>query len=212
MPIAAAAAAVCAGALAASSAALAAGAPPSTTTPAGAPPAPVQARASLYLSKAFSLGHQAVTVPGREVLVTGVVRPYVPGQRVLLVASVGRRRFKTVVLRLKPSRRKVYGGFTWPLRSPRPGPVSVRVVHDSSSGMLAFKARAGYTVLNPVAGPGSTGPFVALIQQRLAALHFFIPLSGVYDLHTELAINAYHRLLRMGEGITTLSPAVVNDL
>ena len=47
-------------------------------------------------------------------------------------------------------------------------------------------------------GPGSRGPFVALIQQRLAALHFYIPQTGVYDQGTELAMDAYHRLLRWG--------------
>ncbi len=37
-----------------------------------------------------------------------------------------------------------------------------------------------------------------LIQQRLAALHFYIPQSGVYDNGTGLAIDAYHRLLGWG--------------
>jgi lipoprotein-anchoring transpeptidase ErfK/SrfK len=39
---------------------------------------------------------------------------------------------------------------------------------------------------------------VDLIQQRLAALHFYIPQTGVYDEGTRLAIDAYHRLLRRG--------------
>ena len=42
---------------------------------------------------------------------------------------------------------------------------------------------------------GSSGLFVALIQQRLAALHFYIPQSGVYDTNTGLALDAYHRLI-----------------
>ena len=39
--------------------------------------------------------------------------------------------------------------------------------------------------------------FVQLIQQRLAALHIYV-LSGVYDQHTGLALDAYHRLLGRG--------------
>ncbi len=37
-----------------------------------------------------------------------------------------------------------------------------------------------------------------LIQQRLAALHFYIPQTGVYDTGTGLALDAYHRLLHWG--------------
>jgi hypothetical protein len=45
---------------------------------------------------------------------------------------------------------------------------------------------------------GATGRFVQLIQQRLAALHIYVPQSGVYDQQTGLAIDAYHRLLGWG--------------
>jgi hypothetical protein len=54
------------------------------------------------------------------------------------------------------------------------------------------------TTLDESIGFGSTGPFVELIQQRLAALHFYIPQTGVYDNGTGLAIDAYHRLLGWG--------------
>ena len=37
-----------------------------------------------------------------------------------------------------------------------------------------------------------------LIQQRLAALHFYIPQTGVYDSGTGWALDAYHRLLHRG--------------
>jgi hypothetical protein len=53
-------------------------------------------------------------------------------------------------------------------------------------------------VLSPHAGFGSRGEFVQLIQSRLAALHFYLPRSGVYDNGTGLAIDAYHRLLGWG--------------
>ena len=46
-----------------------------------------------------------------------------------------------------------------------------------------------------------------LVQQQLAALHLFIPQTGVYDQGTELALDAYHRLLGKGEGHITLDPA-----
>jgi hypothetical protein len=39
---------------------------------------------------------------------------------------------------------------------------------------------------------------VQLIQQRLAALHIYIPQTGVYDSGTGWALDAYHRLLHWG--------------
>ena len=47
-------------------------------------------------------------------------------------------------------------------------------------------------------GFGSRGLFVELVQQRLAALHFYIPQTGRLRQGTGLAVDAYHRLLRRG--------------
>jgi hypothetical protein len=64
--------------------------------------------------------------------------------------------------------------------------------------MLGFKSTRSFDVLDENVGFGSTGPFVDLIQQRLQALHIFIPQTGVYDSWTGWAVDAYHRLLRSG--------------
>ena len=169
------------------------------------------AHPALYLGGLFYVHRQAVTVPGRGFTVSGVVRPYVPGQRVLLKAYVGGHIFKTVKLRLKPSARRVYGGFTEKLHSPTAGAISIRVVHDATSGLAAFKVSDAVTALSENVGFGSTGLFVDLIQQRLSALHFYIPLTGVYDQGTGLAIDAYHRLLGWGTA-QTVGPAMINQL
>ena len=171
----------------------------------------VRARPSLYLGGVFSVQHEPVTVPGRAFTVTGVVRPYVPGQGILLKAYVNGRMFKMVKLRLKPSRRRVYGGFTWRLVSPQVGSVLVKVVHSRNSAMRGFIVRSALSALSENAGFGSTGRFVELIQQRLAALHFYIPQTGVYDSGTGWALDAYHRLLRWGTS-PTLGPATINAL
>jgi hypothetical protein len=167
--------------------------------------------ASLYLGRAFRVDHSAVTVPGRAVLVTGVVRPYVPGQKVVLKAFLDGRRFQTVVLRLKPSPRKVYGGFSWPVRSPGVGSVSVVVDHAADASLSGFQRRVSFSALSEKVGFGSTGRFVQLLQQRLSALHFYIPQTGVYDQGTGLAVDAYHRMLGWGTS-QLLGPATVGQL
>jgi hypothetical protein len=78
--------------------------------------------------------------------------------------------------------------------------------------MLSFEHWAGYTVLDNKIEPGASGRFVQLVQQQMAALHLFIPQTGVYDQGTELALDAYHRLLGKGEGHTSLDAPTVTDL
>jgi lipoprotein-anchoring transpeptidase ErfK/SrfK len=190
---------------------------PTTTTPTTpttptkpAPPAAVKARAKLYVFDTFTVGKSLVTVPGRVVEIQGYVRPYVAGQKVKVVSSLGRKRIKTDVLRVKPAKGGV-GAFTEKIAAPSTGLVRVTVTHDRTAQMQGFLSERVFTVLAPQAGFGSRGPFVSLIQQRLNALHIFVPQSGVYDTYTGLAIDAYHRLL--GHGVSqSLDAATVSGL
>jgi hypothetical protein len=172
-----------------------------SATPAAAATAPAQpAHGTLRLSvpDAFLVGGKLVTVPGRIVHVKGIVRPYVAGQTVLVKAFVGSRRFKTDHLRVRPVPGRRYGEFTEVLKSPSAGQVTVRVGHKRTTTLGGLLATRSFAALDERAGFGSRGAFVELIQQRLAALHFYIPQTGVYDTGTGLALDAYHRLLRWG--------------
>ena len=160
--------------------------------------APAKGTLRLYLFNAFFVNHQPVTVPGRKVQVGGVLRPYVPGQWVTVRAFVGRRLIKSDRRPVKRSRNGSYGRFSENLASPRAGQLSVTIVHARTAQQVGLLARRTYTVLAENAGFGLTGKFVALVQQRLAALHIYVPQTGVYDQQTGLAIDAYHRLLGWG--------------
>jgi hypothetical protein len=170
------------------------------TTPAPPPPKPGAARGSvtIYLPDAFFVHRQPVTAPRRVLHVVGIVRPYVPDQRVTVRAFLGRRLIKSEHLRLIPSRNHAYGHFRLGLSSPGVGNVVVSVTHAATDAQASFTGRRGFAVLDARAGFGSTGRFVQLIQQRLAALHLYIPQTGVYDQGTGLALDAYHRLLHWG--------------
>ena len=181
---------------------------PTTTT---TTPTPVTAAPKLYLSRAFYVAGKPVTIPHRAVTVSGVVRPYVPGQTVVVRESLNGRRFKQITLRLKPSAHRVYGGFEWAVSSPGAGTVTVSVQHAATAALSKFSLNSSWAALSTNVGFGSRTPFVALVQQRLAALHFYIPQTGVYDLGTGLAVDAYHRLLGMRTS-QLLGPALINDL
>jgi hypothetical protein len=182
--------------------------PTTPTTPTA--PAAAKAAAKLYLAGTFTIGKDEVTVPGRAVEVQGFVRPYVAGQKVKVESFLGRKLIKTDVLRVKPAKGGV-GAFTEKVSASAAGPLRVKVTHTRTPQMLGFLSERGLTVLNPQAGFGARGPFVTLIQQRLNALHVFVPQSGVYDTYTGLALDAYHRLL--GHGFSqSLDGATISEL
>jgi hypothetical protein len=181
-----------AGAPAVASAAISKPKPPATTG------ATAQGSLRLYLFDAFFVSGRPVTVPNRVIHVTGIVRPYAPGQSVDVRAFLGSKRLKRDRLRIKPSANHAYGSFAERLIVPAAGHVDVEIAHHRDAQQVGFLSRRSFTVLSPSAGFGSTGPYVQLLQQQLAALHLYIPQTGVYDQGTGLAVDAYHRLLGRG--------------
>jgi L,D-transpeptidase catalytic domain len=170
------------------------------TTPTSIPPTPKPARGSLrlHVPDGFAVHRQLVTIPGRVLRFDGVVRPYIPGQWVTVRAYLGHRLIKTDQLRIKPSHGYRYGRFSEALSSPGAGSVTIKVTHALTSAQTGFESQRRYSALDERIGFGSSGRFVELVQQRLAALHFYIPQSGIYDDGTALAMDAYHRLLGWG--------------
>jgi hypothetical protein len=173
-----------------------------TTAPTPAPnpqPKPaVAGRVRIYLPDMFFIHGDPLTVPGRSFHVGGRVTPYVAGQWVTVKLMDGRRVLKSLKLRVKPSRNHRFGEFRYHISSPRTGILTVVVVHAATPQMRAFRARRFFKSLSTNAGFGATGRFVQLIQERLAALHIYVPRTGVYDQGTGLAVDAYHRLLHWG--------------
>ncbi len=172
----------------------------STATTATAHPATGSLR--LYLRGVFFVKHHAVTVPGRGLHVGGVVRPFVSGQWVTVRVFLGGRLVKSDRLRIRRSRNGTYGHFSEYLASPGTGEMTVLVRHQRTSTLDGIRGRRYLEVLEKHVGFGSTGRFVQLVQQRLAALHIYTPQSGVYDQGTGLALDAYHRLLGWGTSQT----------
>jgi hypothetical protein len=163
----------------------------------------------LHVPGAFFVDQQAVTVPRRVVHVVGGMWPYVADQWVTLRAYLGKRLIRSGGYRLKPRGR--YGEFTAAIASPASGNVTITVTHPGTSRLAAFQIRRGIETLNTSVGFGARGRLIGLVQARLAALHFYIPQTGVYDQGTGLALDAYHRLLRWGTS-QTLDTRTINAL
>jgi hypothetical protein len=161
-----------------------------------APPAtPVHATAKLYVYDAFFVRHHTVDVPGRAIHVTGYVSRYAPDQKVTLTARLGKKIVRRRRLNVHADKSGRGGHFVGTVKAPRAGILHLRVVHARTPRLTGFHAGRGLELL-----PESTQSkqYVTLVQQRLAQLHFYMPVSGVWDLQTELAVDAYHRLLGRG--------------
>lgn len=195
-------------ALAAIAASLAFGATAQAATASTAPAA--KGSLVIYLRGVFALHGNQVTVPHRSVKVQGIERPYVAGQWVKLYVYAGGHLQRTFGVRIRPGKQGE-GTVNYRISSPATGNVTVVVRHAATSVLGAFSSRHHFTALDSNVGFGSTGPFVQLLQSRLAALHFYIPQTGVYDQGTGLAIDAYHRLLNWGT-YQTLDGRTVNAL
>lgn len=171
------------------------------------PTAAVSAIARIYLHDAFFVHHQTVDVARRPITVSGWLSRFAPHQRVTLVARVAGHT-KTLRLRVRPNPGGRTGRFGASLAAPATGTLHITIVHHRSPRLGWLRATRALQIV-----PASTRDrlFTALVQQRLLALHFYMPQSGVWDLQTELAIEAYHRLLGRGTS-TALDTATLTDL
>ncbi|MGC9220214.1 MAG: L,D-transpeptidase [Solirubrobacteraceae bacterium] len=165
----------------------------------------------LRLIHAFTVHGHFVTVPHRQVTVSVTLPGVAAGTVIRFSTREGTRVFKR--------RRLTYRGraegnwhFVVNLDAPAVGNVRVILHRVPGQGRPAFTIHTGFRALDANVSPGATGQFVELLQQRLAALHIYLPQTGVYDLGTQLALDTYHRLLGEGEGHMQLDAVTVTDL
>jgi hypothetical protein len=185
------------------------------TAPARKNPAPshrqpasaVHATARIYLHDAFFVHHRTIDVARRPITVSGWLSRFVPHQRVTLTARVGGHT-TTLRLKVRPNPGGRTGRFGARIAAPVPGILHLRIVHHASPRLAALHTGRGVDI---VSQSTSDPLFAQLVQQRLLALHLYMPQSGRWDLQTELAIEAYHRLIGRGTS-SVIDPATLTDL
>src|SRR5579875_3196650 len=168
---------------------------------------PVHATARIYLHDAFFVHHRTIDVARRPITVSGWLSRFVPRQTVTLSARVGSH-VTTLRLKVRPNPGGRTGRFGASITAPAPGILHLRIVHHASPRLAPLHAGRGVDIISE----STRNPlFAQLVQQRLLALHLYMPQSGVWDLQTELAIEAYHRLLGRGTS-AALDPATLTAL
>jgi peptidoglycan hydrolase-like protein with peptidoglycan-binding domain len=163
---------------------------PSTATP--APGSAVAGRVQLVLQRVG--GKPPFAPAGGRIVVRGIVWPYVGGQRVKV--SVYRDGRKVAVDRLAVlAVGNGAGQFHISYSSGLPGLVQARAAHYATPQQGAFSGRSpGVRFVQVNLGPGTQGDSVRLLQSELNALHYAVPLSGVFDEGTGRALVAYRKM------------------
>jgi L,D-transpeptidase catalytic domain len=177
-------------------AAAAAQTPPPTPTPTPTPPpAPAPAKGTLFLKaqKVHRDGARRLALTGETWRVRGLVRPFVPGQEIVVTFQRNGRKVHQQIERPQPSRDGRSGVFLSQFRSRSAGRIMVRAVHRQTPQLETLRSkRVRVDVLRPTVG--SSGPLVRLLQRGLARLHYAVPRSGVYDDGTARAVMAWRKV------------------
>ncbi|HET6508742.1 MAG TPA: L,D-transpeptidase family protein [Baekduia sp.] len=174
-------------------------APPATTTvpPTTTPPAPQPAKGTLGLTLEKVNGRSASILAGDRFRVRGTVKPYVPGQKVVVRFYRGERKLaskQVTVLSTKGGSGSFVLGYT----AKRPGHITVRASHRATDQLATLVAKGrGVDVLPLRASPGSKGLAVRVLQTKLKALGYVIGQKGVYDARTARAVLAFRKVTGM---------------
>jgi hypothetical protein len=167
--------------------------PPATTLAPPAPPAgtPVPGSVRVVLLKAG--GSPPFSLIGGRVTVRGIVTPYVGGQAAKVSFYRDGRKVFVKVEAIK-ALGNGQGAFTASYARPLPGLVQARVAHYANAAQGPFTGRSsGVRYVQVNLGPGAGGASVRLLQSELNALHYVVPLSGVFDEGTARALIAYRK-------------------
>ncbi|HEU4701035.1 MAG TPA: L,D-transpeptidase family protein [Conexibacter sp.] len=168
-------------------------------------------RIGLQVDGAYSVNGRTLAVTGRELRIEGRIVPYVPDQPVSVRIWRGHKLLKRVTVAPTPTRTRRTATFSVRFDPGRSGDVQIFALHERTPEQRRLVARAAVSVLTPAAGPGTRSPFVALLQQRLAAVGYATPQNGLYDAATGRAVLAFRKVNRMPR-IATLTPFIVDRL
>jgi lipoprotein-anchoring transpeptidase ErfK/SrfK len=182
--------------------------PVPTPTPTPVPtPEPVQGTLKLQAQKVLRDGERRVALTRASWRVRGELRPFVPGQTVVVRFFRNGRKIHEQTEQPQSIRGGRAGEFFTPFKSRKTGRVAVDAVHLATPELdTARSERVRVNVMKPVVGSG--GVMVRLFQKGLAKLHYAVSRSGVYDDATARAVMAYRKV--NGEARTyTASQSIV---
>jgi hypothetical protein len=168
--------------------------PTTPTTPVSPPPEPAAGKATLSVDGGLATRKTRYFAPSQQVVVSGVVKPYVRGE-VLTLYAIRRGKASKQVRRTVGRR----GRYEFRFKVGNAGPVRLVVKHRASDAQQAFRTRnETIQVVSWSAGQGDRGTKVTLLQRGLVKLGFATPVTGYFDSLTANGVNAFRKTNGMG--------------
>jgi hypothetical protein len=182
-----------------------------TPTPTPTPtPVAVKGKLALKVQRAYKDTGRHIALTRDSWRVRGTLRPYVPGQTVLVRFFRRGKEIHHQTERIRPIKGGRVGLFLTPFRAKGEGRITIAAVHRKTPVMALVRApKAKVFVIRPTVG--SHGTVVRLLQNGLAKLRYVTSRNGVYDDATARAVMAYRKETGMARTYSA-SEAVVRGV
>jgi L,D-transpeptidase catalytic domain len=159
-----------------------------------APPSTAPVVVHMTLATQRLRGRPPFLLTGERLVVRGTVSSFAAGQSVTVRFEEDGRTVRTSRVGVLPASNGT-GRFRLGYAPRRPGLVQVTAVHAASPQLSALRAQTrSVRYVSPDMGEGARGPGVWVLQSALSALHYAVPLNGVFDEGTGQAVTAYRKL------------------
>jgi peptidoglycan hydrolase-like protein with peptidoglycan-binding domain len=141
-----------------------------------------------------STGRTPFALAGERWRVRGTVSAFVPGQTATVRLYLGRHRVRAVTVAINPGPNNT-GQFLLGFTVKHTGRYRVAASHVGTPQLATTVAAPRHlSIVSPRVGLGTRGATVRLLQSRLAALHYAVPRTGVFDAGTARAVLAYRKV------------------
>jgi lipoprotein-anchoring transpeptidase ErfK/SrfK len=138
-------------------------------------------------------GAKRIAISGADVYVEGTVSPFVADQTVRVVFRHDGKPDGGKTVRI--ARDGAVGRFRAKVPASKVGGVTVTANHAATTTLAAVSsAPSKLEFVSPNLRAGSSGPAVWILQRKLDALHYAVPLTGYYEAGTSNAVIAYRKM------------------
>jgi lipoprotein-anchoring transpeptidase ErfK/SrfK len=159
----------------------------------------------LKAQKVLRDDERRVALTGTSWRVRGELRPFVPGQTVVVRFFRNGRKVAEKTEQPRSIRGGAAGEFLTPFRSRSAGRVTVSAVHLATPELDTVRSqKVRVNVMRPVLG----GAITRLYQKKLAEMHYAVSRNGIFDDATARATMAYRKVNGMARTYTVTESIV----
>jgi L,D-transpeptidase catalytic domain len=157
-----------------------------------APATPADATLTAKVDSGLAYKGRPYVLKGDSVKVTGTLKPYVAGQKVLVELLRSGKKLSQDTVDVRSG-----GAFTARVRAKRDGALAIRVTHKNSAELKKATTRLGLTAIVPSAHVGSHGAKVRLLQVGLKRLGYVTGHSSTFGAATARSLIAFRKVNKM---------------